>query len=32
MNAGKNWQMLQETIALGRTRAKKGLDQYGMNE
>lgn len=32
VNAGKNWRMLQETIALERTRAKKGLDQYGMNE
>lgn len=28
VNAGKNWQMLQETITLKRTRAKKGIDQY----
>ena len=28
VNAGKNWQMLQETIALKRTRARKGIDQY----
>ena len=27
VNAGKNWQMLQETIALKRTRARKGIDQ-----
>ena len=28
VNAGKNWQMLQETIAFKRTRARKGIDQY----
>ena len=28
VNAGKNWQMLQDTIALKRTRARKGIDQY----
>ena len=28
VNASKNWQMLQDTIALKRTRARKGIDQY----
>lgn len=28
VNAGKNWQMLQETITSHRTRAQKGIDQY----
>lgn len=32
VNAGKNWQMLQETIALKRTRARKGIDQYNVND